>query len=176
MSLLQALAHARALQARPIEAADRRFLRILYASTRSEELACTGWPPSEQQAFLAQQFDCQDRYYREHYADAEFLLLERAGCSIGRLYWHATPSALTLMDVSLLPEWRGGGIGSELMHLITGHADRAGLPIGLHVEPANPAHRLYQRFGFETADDNGVYLKMRRPARQPVHTACEVLA
>ena len=103
-------------------------------------------------------------------------MLERAGCSIGRLYWHATCSTLTLMDVSLLPEWRGGGIGSELMHLITGHADRAGLPIGLHVEPTNPAHRLYQRFGFETADDNGVYLKMRRPARQPVHTPCEVLA
>jgi ribosomal protein S18 acetylase RimI-like enzyme len=176
MSLLQVLAHVRALQVRPVEAADRRFLRILYASTRSEELASTGWPPVDQQAFLAQQFDCQDRYYREHYADAEFLVLERAGCSIGRLYWHATPSALTLMDVSLLPEWRGGRIGTELMQRLTEHADQAGLPIGLHVEPTNPAHRLYQRFGFETVGDNGVYLKMRRPARQPAHPACEAVA
>ncbi len=176
MSLLKALAHAGDVQARPVEAADRRFLRALYASTRSEELACTGWPTTVQQEFLAQQFDCQDRYWREHYADAEFLLLLRGASRIGRLYWHATSSALTLMDMSLLPQWRGHGIGTGLMRVITAYADEAGLPIGLHVEPANLAHRLYLRFGFETVTENGVYLKMRRVARPFATQACEAHA
>ncbi len=173
MSLLQAIAHARVVQARPIGVADRRFLRILYGSTRSEELATTGWTLDMQHEFLAHQFECQHRYYHEHYPDAEFLLLQRAGCSIGRLYWHAGPAGATLMDMSLLPEWRGRGIGSELMRRLTGYADQAGLSIGLHVEPANSAHGLYVRHGFESVSDNGVYLKMCRTARQAVNAVCE---
>jgi ribosomal protein S18 acetylase RimI-like enzyme len=44
--------------------------------------------------------------------------------------------------------------------------------VTLHVEPDNPAARLYRRLGFERDSDNGVYIKMRRPARvaQPVHS------
>jgi hypothetical protein len=44
---------------RPISDADLPFLGRLYASTRLEELAVTGWPQEQIDAFLAQQFEAQ---------------------------------------------------------------------------------------------------------------------
>jgi GNAT superfamily N-acetyltransferase len=164
MTLLQAFTPHTALQARPIAAGDLDFLRALYASVREEEMAAAGWPADAQDAFLTQQFEFQHRYYHEHYADAEFLLLQHDGCSIGRLYWHAGGTHASLMDVSLLRPWRGRGLGSALMQMVTDHADTLDKPIELHVEPTNPALHLYGRFGFAALADNGVYVKMRRSA------------
>jgi GNAT superfamily N-acetyltransferase len=147
---------------RPIAAGDMDFLCSLYASTRTQELAATGWPEAAQRQFLAQQFDFQHRYYQEHHADAEFLLLLRHDRPIGRLYWRARPAQATLIDVSLLPDQRGQGLGSALLQDLTARADRQGQDIDLHVEPANPARRLYERFAFTAVDVHGVYLHMRR--------------
>lgn len=168
MSLQQALAPSRAVQARRIDETDAGFLKSLFASTRLHELAATGWPPARQQAFLEQQFEFQHHYYSEHFADAEFLLLQQEGRAIGRLLWHDGASQSTLIDISLVPECRGRGFGTDLLDSVTRHADDSGRAIGLHVEPDNPAHRLYRRFGFEVIGENGVYLKMRRAARVEV--------
>ncbi|QDQ29279.1 GNAT family N-acetyltransferase [Chitinimonas arctica] len=157
-----ALAH---LYARPIRDEDLDFLFDLYASTRAEEMAATGWTPVEQQGFLHQQFQFQHRYYQEHYHDAQFLLLLRRGTPIGRLYWWHTASRATLIDISLMPAVRGQGLGSAVLELLTRQVDKQAQPISLHVEPENPAHRLYRRFGFEVVADNRVYLKMERAAR-----------
>lgn len=164
MTLLQAFTPHTALQARPIDMGDLDFLRTLYASVREDEMAAAAWPADAQQAFLAQQFEFQHCYYHEHYADAEFLLLQHEGSRIGRLYWHPGGTHASLMDVSLLPAWRGRGLGNVLMQLVTDHADALGKPIELHVEPTNPALRLYGRFGFTALANNGVYVKMRRNA------------
>lgn len=151
--------------ARPVQAGDQDFLYALYASTRAEELAVLDWNAEQKAAFLIQQFQAQHQYYQEHYSDALWLLLTVAGQPCGRLYWWAGEAGANLIDVSLLPAVRGRGIGQALMTLLTGQADRLGQTIVLHVEPSNPAHRLYRRFGFETVAQSGVYDKMRRPAR-----------
>jgi len=153
------------ITARPIGSADLGFLGGLYASTRAEELAPAGWPEAQCGQFLAQQFDLQHRYYQEHFGDADFLLLQRGDEPIGRLYWRESGDTAALIDVSLLPAERGHGIGSALMRMLAARADLHGRAIVLHVEPGNPAHRLYRRAGFEVIADNGVYLKMRRPAQ-----------
>jgi GNAT superfamily N-acetyltransferase len=149
--------------ARPIGPADLGFLQALYAQTRAEEVAAAGWSEDAQAAFLAQQFNFQHRYYQEHHADAHFLLLLRGGCPIGRLYWRDRGVDAVLIDVSLLAQARGQGIGSALLSLLMAHADARGQAVGLHVEPANPARRLYARCGFTVVADTGVYLQMHRP-------------
>jgi ribosomal protein S18 acetylase RimI-like enzyme len=175
MTLLRALADDLPLQARPVESGDGDFLHALYASVREQELAAAGWSPAEGRTFLAQQFECQHRYYSQHFADAEFLLLLHSHGRIGRLYWHAAAASATLMDISLVPEWRGRGrgLGTALMRRVTEHADACGRSIGLHVEPANPARRLYERFAFEAMAENGVYVKMRRAATQVTATVAQ---
>lgn len=141
---------------------DLPLLRALYASTRSEELALSGWPTAQQQAFIEQQFEAQRSHYRQHYPGAAFFVIEHAGAGIGRLYLHWGRDELRLMEITLLPEWRGRGIARQLMQrMIDWSAERA-LPITLHVEPFNPAHAWYRRLGFATLEVRGVYHFMRR--------------
>lgn len=150
------------LNLRPIEEADMVFLKHLYATTRLDEMAYSGWDDAAIDTFLAHQFDTQHRYYQAHFPDAEFLLIERDGQSAGRLYLLWEASNLQIIDIALLPSLRGQGLGSALLHALIERADTAGLSIGLHVETYNPAQRLYQRLGFDVVDESGVYLRMRR--------------
>jgi ribosomal protein S18 acetylase RimI-like enzyme len=161
------LAH---LTARRIAEHDLGFLRGLYASTRADEMAATHWPQDAQRRFLAQQFELQHRHYQAHFAGAEFLLLLRKGQPIGRLYWHAKGQGgeATLVEISLLPAYRGRGVGSALLSVLAAQADIAGQPISLHVDPANPARRLYERFGFAAIAAPGGYLRMMRRPRARV--------
>ena len=150
----------------PIENADLAFLQALYASTRVVELASLPWDQATKDAFLAQQFYAQHCHYQEHYREAEFSLVLQGGQPIGRLYLFRGPTTHNLMDLSLLPNWRGRGIGSHLLSLLVQEADTAGKAIRLYVEPDNPARRLYERFGFGITCQHPIYLEMHRPAER----------
>jgi GNAT superfamily N-acetyltransferase len=156
---------------RPAVAADREFLESVYGSTRADELRVVPWSAAERDAFVRMQFDAQDVSYRQSYPDARFLIVLAAGEPIGRLYLARLADELRVIDVALLPEWRGLGTGSALMAWVLGQADVAGIPVTLHVEPGNPARRLYERLGFRPVEERGVALFMRRPARDQLNTA-----
>jgi ribosomal protein S18 acetylase RimI-like enzyme len=142
---------------------DLPFLSELYASTREEELRQVDWPESQKRAFLHQQFMLQHTHYLKHYPRATWLMIEREGRPIGRLYEETTSAELRLMDISLLPAYRNRGIGSGLMNALLAHADESGIPVGLHVESFNPAFALYSRLGFVTLEIRGIYHYMQRP-------------
>jgi ribosomal protein S18 acetylase RimI-like enzyme len=80
----------------------------------------------------------------------------------GRLYAHRGPSEIRIVDIALLPEHRGGGVGTELLAGLFAEADKAGKSVTIHVERMNPALRWYERLGFELAEDKGVYLFLER--------------
>ena len=152
---------------RPATAEDRDLLLAAYASTRSDELASVPWSEDEKAAFVAMQFSAQDDWYRRVYPDGEFLVVMRAGAPIGRLYLADLPDEIRLVDLTLLPEHRGRGIGSRLLAHVVTRADAEGRSVRLHVEPWNPALRLYQRNGFTLLEERGAYLFLERaPARQ----------
>ncbi|MFJ2985874.1 MULTISPECIES: GNAT family N-acetyltransferase [unclassified Pseudomonas] len=149
---------------RPMEGADLAFLRDLYGTTRAAEMAMLAWPQAAIESFLDQQFQAQHDYYQAQFAGAGFFVIEAAGERIGRAYLLWTESHLQLIDTALLPAWCGQGIGNRLLDQWLARADAQGLSVGLHVAAHNPALRLYQRHGFTTVGENGLYLKMRRPA------------
>lgn len=136
---------------------DLDFVALVYASTRLEEVASTGWPIEMQHQFLAHQADAQHRHYRRHYPDAEWLVIERDGRPIGRLYMEEWPSQIRLIDISLLPEGRGHGVGGAILADLMEAAAAAGKALSIHVERNNPAMRLYLRLGFAKVDEHGVY-------------------
>jgi ribosomal protein S18 acetylase RimI-like enzyme len=150
------------LRLRPIAPDDAELLFSIYASTRAEEIAQVPWSDSQQAAFLRQQFAAQDRYYREHYATERFQVVLADGAPAGRLYVERRPSELRIVDIALLPAFRGRGIGTALLRAVLAEGNADGLPVTIHVECFNPARRLYERLGFRTIKDKGVYLLMER--------------
>lgn len=69
-----------------------------------------------------------------------------------------------MIDVALLPRYRGAGIGRRLVSAFVAQAARQAMPAVLYVEMGNPVLALYRKLGFEPIGENGVYLQMRRPA------------
>jgi len=149
-----------ALTFRPIGAADEPFLREVYAATRAEELAQVDWTPAQKDAFLRMQFDAQHRYYAENYPHAQFQIILVDGEPAGRLYVDRRAAEIRIMDITLLPAFRGQGIGSRLLNEILAEGQAHGLPVTIHVERFNPALRLYERLGFRLLEDKGVYCLM----------------
>jgi GNAT superfamily N-acetyltransferase len=145
---------------RPETEADIPFLLRLYASTREEELAALPWGEEQKDAFLAQQFRAQRTHYRTYFADSAFDVLEQNGGPAGRLYLQARQTQLHVIDIALLPDWRGYGVGSAVLKALHAAARAAGKGVGIMVEKFNPARRLYERLGFTPIADHGVYLEM----------------
>jgi ribosomal protein S18 acetylase RimI-like enzyme len=151
------------VELRPATPGDREFLVAVFRTTREDELDRTGWSEPEKAAFVDAQFRAQDVHYRETYPDGRFLVVTRAGEPIGRLSLAQRADEVRVMDIALVPGARGQGIGSSLLAAVMTEADAAGLPVRLHVEPWNPAKRLYERLGFRTLEVRGFYELMERP-------------
>jgi GNAT superfamily N-acetyltransferase len=149
------------LALRTITPEDDSFLAGVYASTRAEELAVTGWSDEEKAIFCRRQFDAQTAHYRENYPGALLQVIEREEVSIGRLYVARWEREIRIMDIALLPEHRGAGIGTQLLRELQDEARSAGKALSIHVERFNPALRLYERLGFRQVEDKGVYLLMQ---------------
>lgn len=146
---------------RPKTDADRPFLAHVYATTRADEMAIVPWTDEQKAEFLAMQFNAQWSHYEQYYPDADFLVIERDGTPIGRIYIDRLPQEICLVDIALIPEARGSGLGTQLMREILEEGQATGKRVTIHVERFNPAMRLYQRLGFEPVAENGVYYQMR---------------
>ena len=151
---------------RQMEPADEVVFRRLYAEVREPELRQTGWSVEEKQQFCDSQYSLQDEHYRRHYADFEPWAICKLGAVIGRLYLATFDGKLILMDITLATSERGKGIGTSLLEDILSQAVSRQLEMRLHVEPDNPARRLYQRMGFVDIGEAGIYQEMRRVPRE----------
>lgn len=153
----------RGLRLRPLEAADLPWLRDLYASTRADEMAGLDWPQVLQRSFLDDQFAHQHRHYVVHFADAEFLAIESADGALGRLILRRREPEHLLVDISLFPAARGGGLGTALVRAAQEDAACAGRDLCLHVQAGNAgARRLYRRLGFlAEGEAGGSHQRMR---------------
>ena len=152
---------------------DTEFLFSVYASTRTEELAQVGWDDRQKERFLRMQFEAQRQCYESNYPGAEFQIILVAGRAAGRLYVHRRPKEIRIMDIAVLPEFRGGGVGSGLLKDILAEGQRTGRSVSIHVEVFNPALRLYERLGFRRTALNGVYhlLEWTPGQSEPKHSS-----
>ena len=136
---------------------DDEFMLAVYASTRAEELALVAWSAEQKDAFLRMQFDAQRHHYRLHYPAAEYSVILHDGAPAGRLIVDRSGDLLAVIDIALLPAYRGLGIGTRLLRALQDEAARADKAVRLRVEFFNPARRLYERLGFVMAGEIGIY-------------------
>ena len=151
---------AHAVSLRTATAADRPLLRQIYASTRAQELDQVVWAPGQREAFLEMQFVAQDHEFRRLNPDAEHQVVEVDGQGVGRLWVDMRPGDLRIVDIALLPAFRGRGVGSELVAGVQRRAKAQGSSVSVHVQVDNPARRLYERLGFAVVADLGLHLRM----------------
>lgn len=142
---------------RPEAETDQAFLLGLYASTRQDEMDLVDWDDAQKSSFLQMQFEAQHQYYRQHFPNAQYLLVEQDGTAIGRIYLDRRSTELRLIDIALVPEARNQGLGRRLLLDLLDESRASCLPVRIHVEKFNPAMRLYLRLGFRAIEDQGVY-------------------
>ena len=145
---------------RSVRAEDELFMRQLYASTRADELALTGWTAEQQDAFLQMQSKVQRQSYAQQFPAAQWNIILRDAESIGRLIVDRTGDAVHLIDIALLPEYRNAGIGTLLIQNLLDEAAQINKPVQLHVDKNNRARRLYDRLGFHVIGDAGLDFSM----------------
>lgn len=144
---------------------DEPELRTIYRSTRAAELEAVGWPGAAIDAFCNQQYDLQQAHYERVYPDLERrVLLDSSSSVVGQVAVDRQPHLHTLVDLSVLQQHRGKGLGTMLLESVTAAADAAEVPVALTVTRGNPAQRLYERNGFQIESSTELDHEMRRPA------------
>jgi ribosomal protein S18 acetylase RimI-like enzyme len=144
----------------PVQPSDEPFLYRTYASTRTEELALTGWSGEQKEQFLRMQYQAQKSSYRVQCPEAKYWVIHYEGSPAGRLTLDREPHKIHIVDIALVPEFRGKSIGTALMRAIQREASEAGKSVTLHVERFNPALRWYERMGFKAVNEGPIYLEM----------------
>lgn len=145
---------------RPAGADDREFLFALYANTREEELSIVPWSPEQKEEFLRMQFHAQGVHYESHFPCASFDVITAGEERAGRLIVDRRPAEIHIIDIALMPEYRGRGIGSAYLNQLANEAHGRGVPLRIFVEFNNPAQRLYERLGFVCIAEHGAYRHM----------------
>jgi len=145
---------------RPETDDDIPFLMDLYGTTREQELAQVDWTQAQKGAFIAHQFNAQRIHYRGQISGCTFEVIEKRGVPIGRLYLQERETRLHIVDIALMPDSCGQGIGSAILSAMIETAGGRGKGVGIFVEKYNPALRLYRRLGFTEIQNTDIYFEM----------------
>lgn len=139
---------------------DEAFLYQLYASTRAEELALTGWDEVARATFLQLQFNAQRHGYRAQFPGADYLLVLDGGTRIGRMVVNRTRQEIRLVDLIIDPSHRGHGAGTQLLKQLIVESDATQAPLRLSALRGGRACEWYLRLGFRVTKDSDVHVEL----------------
>lgn len=108
--------------------------------------------------------------------DKGFVAIDnRSGQAIGAVWLRLFPPTqpgygyiradIPELSIALLPEYRGRGIGTDLLKHLIDEARQIYPALSLSVSPGNPAVRLYKRLGFEVINRQATSLTMKKNLR-----------
>lgn len=150
------------IQLRPVEEKDDSFIEAVYRSTREDELKLTHWMEPQKKAFIIMQSMAQLAEYRTKFPGAAFQIILFKQKPAGRFYTWENNNEIRLIDITVLPPFRGKGIATFLLGELIKKSNTVQKKISLHVDPVNPALQLYRRLGFIHIKNNGRYYFMER--------------
>lgn len=148
------------------EAPRLSLLAALFASTSPlQPLVVAGH--RDLMDLIAAQASAQQREWAAAFGETGHRTVLVGGAEAGRL-WTAdvADDEVRLVDITLLPEWRGQGLGGLLLSRVVADAEARRRDVVLHVAPDNPARRLYARHGFCVERETETHLRLRRSHRR----------
>jgi ribosomal protein S18 acetylase RimI-like enzyme len=147
---------------RPATDKDEDLLFAIYASTRQDEVASFGWAEEQREAFLRMQFKSRRAAYELQFPAAEYSVIIARGKPAGSTIVERRENAISLTDIAVLPEFRGLGIGSQVVEMLKTQAAKAAKPLILSVDHANQrARQFYLERGFRIIGKSQINCSMK---------------
>src|SRR4030095_16228659 len=106
------------------------------------------------------QFTAQHKYYREHYANADYKVILLDNELAGRLYVLREEKSIRILDITMLPLFRNRGIGTLLLNEILAEASELEKTVQIYVETYNRSIGLFERLGFTRKAEEGINFLM----------------
>lgn len=149
---------------RPAVATDSCFLLELYASAYQDELDTIGWSIGSQRTFVIMQAQTREWELIRRHPQLDRLTICVDGVPAGRMLVSRTAIVIHLIDVCLLPVWRGRGIGTRLVKELLEEAAAAEVPMRVRVPKESRVAAVCIELGFTEPLDCGTeWLLTRRP-------------
>jgi ribosomal protein S18 acetylase RimI-like enzyme len=143
---------------RRADAQDREFLRRLFEET---EQSLQALPQELRGVLMEMQYRGREMSYKAQYPEAEgWILCLQDGTAAGRHLIARQPNGFHEIDLAVLPEYQGRGLGTFALQELQRRAMAAGVGVTLNVAKTNQAERLYQRLGFEWTSEDEVFRHM----------------
>ena len=138
------------LERRAATKADLAFLMELRRQTMTAHQVNAGIVPSHAERWerVLVRYECAE-------------ILSHAGRPIGLLKVARDDRDWNLIQIQLLPEFQGGGLGRALLEELIAEARAAGASIQLSVLKGSAARRLYERLGFEVLSEEAHFTIMQ---------------
>jgi ribosomal protein S18 acetylase RimI-like enzyme len=147
------------VQFRAESAEDAGFLRSLILQTIALELGADRWPEPMRAQLLEMQYQNRRMGPRAGFPEGESQIIEWNGTPAGWLFFVKTATGVHLVEIMILPECRGHGVGTKAVRQVISLAD--GEPVRLTVNVLNGgAIRLYERLGFRRVGGTEVQHEM----------------
>ena len=140
---------------------DQDFLIELFQSTRPDIMAVEHLPLAQREELILTQFRAQSTDYQMRFPKAEKGIICYGNQPIGRLYLNRQSDEVRLVDISIMPEFRGQGIGQILLVAVQQEAKMQQKVVKLHVEKMNRAHQFYLRNGFQQIGETPTHFEMK---------------
>ena len=137
-----------------IEEKDQQFVSKVYRRTREKELPFAYLPEEQKSGLLLMQLEAQLADYERNYIGAKRQIILYNEERVGYIYTWDSKREIRILDISLLPEFQGNGIGGTILNDILKTGKQQHKKVSLHVALGNPAKRLYERLGFVKISDN----------------------
>lgn len=142
------------------DADDRAFMRQLFGTLESMQHLSALGPAAEQ--MIDMQLNIREQQYRVSFPNAAFQLILLEDRPVGRIVVDRTEGQWHLVDIAVLPECRGNGVGTQVVGNMLQAAARAGQSVGASVLTSNVgARRLWLRLGFVVTREELDYTWLR---------------
>ena len=139
---------------RPALPADGEFVYRLLRQFLYDELMAHLWDPAIRDPLLDLQVRTKSSAYASAYPNADHGIIMLDDEPVGRLLVDRSGANHHLVDITLLANRRGGGIGTRLILGLCMEAEMMRKSLRLRVSITNPrAAALYKRLGFRVIED-----------------------
>lgn len=159
------------------DSSDEPFLKRLVFETVAAELGAWAWPEPMRSHLLGIQYTSRRQSHRVNCPGSVSRIIEADAVPAGWLVVNTLPDEVHLVDILVLAEFRGFGIGTAAIREILQEAAESSKPVRLSVYRTNHAAiRLYERLGFRRAGGDQIreFMEFTNAEAQtlPLQTDC----